>query len=99
MSIEKKLEDIAKKWNIPIVEDAAQGMGAYYKGLHSGSFGKIAAFSGHPLKNLGAIGDSGFIVTNSKELYDKIKLYRNHGILRNKKKHWQVQHLLQCTIL
>lgn len=76
---------LGKKYNIPIVEDAAQGMGAYYKGRHSGSFGKIAAFSGHPLKNLGAIGDSGFIVTNSKELYDKIKLYRNHGLVSRDK--------------
>ena len=76
---------LGKKYNIPIVEDAAQGMGAYYKGHHSGSFGKIAAFSGHPLKNLGAIGDSGFIVTNSKNLYDKIKLYRNHGLVSRDK--------------
>ena len=41
---------IGKKYNIPIVEDAAQGIETYYKGRHSGSFGKIAAFSGHPLK-------------------------------------------------
>ena len=76
---------IAKKYKIPIIEDAAQGMGAYYKGKHSGSFGIISAFSAHPLKNLGAIGDSGFVVTNSKEIYNKIKLYRNHGLISRDK--------------
>ena len=76
---------LGKKYNIPIIEDAAQGMGAYYKGRHSGTFGEISAFSGHPLKNLAAIGDSGFIVTNNKKLYDKIKLYRNHGMVSRDK--------------
>jgi len=72
---------IAKKYKIPIIEDAAQGMGAYHKNKHSGTFGEISAFSGHPLKNLGAIGDSGFIITNNINLYEKIKLYRNHGLI------------------
>ena len=76
---------LGKKYNIPIIEDAAQGMGAYYKGRHSGSFSTISAFSGHPLKNLGAIGDSGFIITNKKNLYEKIKLYRNHGMVSRDK--------------
>ena len=77
--------NISKKYNIPIVEDAAQGMGAYYKKKHSGSFGLISAFSGHPLKNLGAIGDSGFVVTNNRKLYNKIKLYRSHGLVSRDK--------------
>ena len=76
---------LSKKYKIPIIEDAAQGMGAYYKGRHCGTFGEIAAFSGHPLKNLAAIGDSGFIVTNNKKLYDKISLYRNHGMVSRDK--------------
>ena len=76
---------ISKKYNIPIIEDSAQGMGAYYKNNHSGTFGQISAFSGHPLKNLGAIGDSGFIVTNNKSIYEKIKLYRNHGLISRDK--------------
>ena len=76
---------ISKKFKIPIIEDAAQGMGAFYKKRHSGTFGVISAFSGHPLKNLGAIGDSGFIVTNNKDIYEKIKLYRNHGLVSRDK--------------
>ena len=72
--------NIAKKNNLFIIEDAAQAMGSYYKGQHAGTFGDISAFSAHPLKNLNAIGDGGFVVTNNKNLYDKIKLLRTHGI-------------------
>ena len=77
--------EISKKHKIPIIEDSAQGMGAYYKGKHSGSFGQVSAFSAHPLKNLGAIGDSGFVVTNNRKIYNKIKLYRNHGLVKRDK--------------
>ena len=72
--------DFAKKYNLKIIEDAAQGMGAYFNKLHAGSFSDVAAFSTHPLKNLNALGDGGFITTNSKKIYNKIKLFRNHGI-------------------
>ncbi len=75
-----RISRIAKKYNLIIIEDAAQGMGSFYKGKHAGSFSKVAAFSAHPLKNLNGIGDSGFITTNSKVIYEKIKLYRNHGL-------------------
>ena len=74
------LKSIAKKYNLKIIEDAAQGMGSYYKKVHAGSFSDVAAFSTHPLKNLNALGDGGFITTNSKKIYTKIKLYRNHGM-------------------
>ena len=43
--------------------------------------GDISAFSAHPLKNLNALGDGGFVTTNNKNLYDKIKIYRNHGMV------------------
>ena len=72
--------NIAKKNNLFVIEDAAQAMGSYYKGQHAGTFGDISAFSAHPLKNLNAIGDGGFVVTNNKTLYDKIRLLRTHGI-------------------
>lgn len=71
---------IAKKHKLKIIEDAAQGMGSYYKKKHAGTYSDIAAFSTHPLKNLNGLGDGGFITTNNKQLYEKIKLYRNHGI-------------------
>tara|TARA_Y100001958_G_C21213357_1_gene538871 strand:- start:93 stop:1196 length:1104 start_codon:yes stop_codon:yes gene_type:complete len=75
-----KIESIAKKYNLKIVEDAAQAMGSYYKKKHAGSFSEVAAFSTHPLKNLNALGDGGFVTTNNKKIYEKIKLLRNHGI-------------------
>ena len=75
-----KIYKIAKKHKLYIIEDAAQGMGSYYKKKHSGNFSDIAAFSTHPLKNLNGLGDGGFITTNKKNLYNKIKLYRNHGL-------------------
>ena len=75
-----KIGKIAKKYNLLIIEDAAQGMGAYLKKKHAGTFGNISAFSTHPLKNLNALGDGGFVVTNNRKFYEKIKLYRNHGL-------------------
>ena len=75
-----KICKIAKKYNLKIIEDSAQGMGSYFKKKHAGTFSDIAAFSAHPLKNLNGLGDGGFILTNKKFLYDKIKLFRNHGL-------------------
>jgi dTDP-4-amino-4,6-dideoxygalactose transaminase len=75
-----KIKSIARKYNLKIIEDAAQGMGSYYNKLHAGSYSDVAAFSTHPLKNLNALGDGGFITTNSKKIYNKIKLFRNHGM-------------------
>ena len=76
----EKILKIARKYNLIVIEDAAQAMGAYFKNQHAGTFGKISAFSTHPFKNLNGLGDGGFIITNEKRLYDKIKLYRNHGL-------------------
>ena len=75
-----KIQSIAKKFNLKVIEDAAQAMGSYHKKKHAGSFSQVAAFSTHPLKNLNALGDGGFITTNNKKIYQKIKLLRNHGI-------------------
>ena len=70
---------IAKNHNIFIVEDCAQAHGATYKGKQIGSFGDIAGFSFYPGKNLGALGDAGAVVTNNRELADKIRAYGNYG--------------------
>jgi dTDP-4-amino-4,6-dideoxygalactose transaminase len=75
-----QISKIAKKYKLKIIEDAAQGMGSFFNNKHAGSFSDIAAFSTHPLKNLNGLGDGGFITTNNKLLYNKIKLYRNHGM-------------------
>ena len=74
------LSKISKKYNIPIIEDAAQSIGSKYFNKPSGSFGEIGCFSAHPLKNLNACGDAGFMVTNNYDFYVKAKSLRNHGL-------------------
>tara|TARA_B100000315_G_scaffold258711_1_gene311814 strand:- start:767 stop:1864 length:1098 start_codon:yes stop_codon:yes gene_type:complete len=73
------INKISRKYNIPIIEDAAQSVGSKYHGKSSGSLGTIGCFSAHPLKNLNALGDSGYITTNSKKIYQIIKSLSNHG--------------------
>jgi dTDP-4-amino-4,6-dideoxygalactose transaminase len=70
---------IAKKYNLKVVEDAAQAHGATYKGHQIGSIGDIACFSFYPGKNLGAYGDGGAVVTNNDELALKARMIANHG--------------------
>jgi len=78
-----KINDIAKKYNLFVIEDAAQAFGSNYNKKMVGNLGHIGCFSMHPLKNLGVYGDGGFITTNSKKMYNKISLLRHHG-LRNR---------------
>lgn len=74
-----KIKEITNKYNIKIVEDAAQAHGALYKGKKAGTLGDIAEFSFYPGKNLGCLGDGGCITTNNKELADKVRELRNYG--------------------
>lgn len=71
--------DIAKKYNLYVVEDCAQAHGATYKGRKIGTFGDVAGFSFYPGKNLGALGDAGAAVSNNKEIVDKIRALGNYG--------------------
>ena len=73
-----KLKKYAEKFNIKLIEDAAQSFGSEYKGKKVGSLVDLTCFSFNPVKNLGAMGDAG-AVTGSKELIDKVKMYRDHG--------------------
>jgi dTDP-4-amino-4,6-dideoxygalactose transaminase len=75
-----EIKKISKKWNIPIIEDSAQAVGSLYKGKPSGSLGDIGCFSAHPLKNLNACGDSGYMTTNNYRIYLKAKSLINHGM-------------------
>lgn len=70
---------IAKKHSLFVVEDCAQAHGATYNGQVIGRFGDAAGFSFYPGKNLGALGDAGATVTNSKDIADKVRALGNYG--------------------
>ena len=70
---------VAKKHGLMVVEDCAQAHGATYKGQKVGTFGDAAGFSFYPGKNLGALGDAGAVVTNDKDLADKVRALGNYG--------------------
>lgn len=71
--------NLAQSRGIRVLEDCAQAHGATYRGRRVGSLGDIAAFSFYPTKNLGAFGDGGAIVTNDKELAERVRLLRQYG--------------------
>ncbi len=73
------LKQIAKTWNLWIIEDTAQAFGASYQGKQAGTLGDIGCFSFYPTKNLGAFGDAGCCCTNDPELAEKLLRLRNHG--------------------
>lgn len=75
----KPIWDIAKKYGLKVIEDAAQAHGATYHNLKAGNLSDAAAFSFYPTKNLGAFGDAGAINTNDHELARKIASLRNYG--------------------
>jgi dTDP-4-amino-4,6-dideoxygalactose transaminase len=71
--------NIATSNNLKVIEDCAQAMGTTYKAKHVGSIGDAGTLSFFPTKNLGCYGDGGMIITNTKELAEKLKQLRNHG--------------------
>lgn len=71
--------EIARRHDLVVIEDAAQAIGAEYKGRRAGSIGHFGCFSFFPSKNLGGFGDGGMVTANDPELADRIKLLRNHG--------------------
>ncbi len=75
-----KIMNIAKKHNLLVIEDAAQSIGSTYQGKKSGSFGVVGCFSAHPLKNLNAFGDAGFVTTSDSIIANRLKKLRNHGL-------------------
>ena len=74
-----KLVKLCERYNLKLIEDCAQAIGATYFGKHVGTFGDAGCFSTHPLKNLSALGDGGFVLTNNERLDKWLKLARNHG--------------------
>lgn len=73
------LSALCETRGLVLIEDCAQAHAAVYKGRMVGSFGKVAAFSFYPTKNLGAIGDGGMVLTNDEELAARLRLYRQYG--------------------
>lgn len=76
----KKIMAIARKYNLRVIEDSCQAVAATTDGRAIGSIGDTGGFSLHPLKNINVWADGGVITTNSKEIYDKLILLRNHGM-------------------
>lgn len=77
-----KIISLCKKYNLFLLEDCAQSHYAEYNSKKVGTFGDFGFFSFYPTKNLGAFGDAGAIVTNNKELYEKVKMLRNYGSIK-----------------
>ncbi len=75
------INEIANRNDLFVIEDSAQCMGARYKGRHGGTLGNAGAISAHPLKNLNALGDGGFLLTDDDAINEKVRLYRNHGLV------------------
>lgn len=79
--------EIAKKFNLYVIEDAACGLGAEYKGKKCGTMGDIGCFSFHPRKAI-TTGEGGMVVTNNPDIAAKIKAMRNHGMINKNGKYY-----------
>jgi len=75
-----RISEIAKKYNLPVIEDSAQSLGSTYKGKHAGTFFDLGCWSMYPAKVMTS-GEGGFIATNNKKLRDKLLMIRNHGMV------------------
>lgn len=77
-----EIHRIAKQYNLIVIEDAAHAVGAEYKGRKIGGLSDMTEFSFHPVKHITS-GEGGMVTTNNELLYEKLKLFRTHGITRN----------------
>ena len=75
-----EINKLAERYNIPVIEDAAQSFGAKFAGAHVGTTGQSGCFSFYPTKIIGAFGDGGMVVTDDDDIANQIRLLRNHGI-------------------
>ena len=77
----ERIEVIARKYNLRVVEDACHAILARRHNTFAGRFGDTGCFSLHPLKNLNVWGDGGYLVTDSEEIHERMLLLRNHGLV------------------
>ncbi|OEF98878.1 UDP-4-amino-4,6-dideoxy-N-acetyl-beta-L-altrosamine transaminase [Vulcanibacillus modesticaldus] len=78
----EKIKEIAKKYNLIVIEDAAHALGAIYRGKHIGSISDMTMFSFHPVKHI-TTGEGGIITTNNEKYYQKLLQFRSHGITKS----------------
>ena len=74
-----EIVEIAKKYNLKVVEDCAQAIGSEYKGKKAGAYGDLGTFSFFPTKNLSTYGDGGMIITSSPKYAEYCRIFRSHG--------------------
>lgn len=79
-----EINDIAKKNNLFVIEDASHAIGAEYKGKKVGGLSDLSVLSFHAVKHI-TTGEGGMVLTNNKELFVKLKIFRTHGITKNLK--------------
>ncbi len=80
-----KILKISKKNNLLLIEDACHALGSEYKGRKIGSFSDMTILSFHPVKHI-TTGEGGMVLINNKDFYEKLKIFRNHGIIKNPEK-------------
>jgi dTDP-4-amino-4,6-dideoxygalactose transaminase len=81
------INEIAAKFDLPVIEDAAQAIGAEFHGRRAGSIGRTGCFSFYPTKNLGAYGDAGMVTTSDAALADRLRAMSRHGCSHDKYHH------------
>jgi perosamine synthetase len=92
------IKDFLKKKNIILIEDAAESFGTKHYGKYSGTIGEIGTFSFHATKNI-VTGEGGMVVTNNKIFAEKIYMYRSHGVMKERYKHYVHGHNFRLTNL
>lgn len=83
-----EIHNISKEYRLIVIEDACHALGAMYKGKKIGGLSEMTVFSFHPVKHI-TTGEGGMVTTNSKEIYEKLLMFRHHGITKDSRKFTQ----------